>query len=75
MQNSFQKTLLLNKKKQIKNQYICIGGIEMNKNFPYKLIAVSTFLTVTTTTVVSPVAAFASESKIEQLVPKIYLFL
>ncbi|MDI6676793.1 HBL/NHE enterotoxin family protein [Bacillus wiedmannii] len=38
----------------------------MNKNFPYKLIAVSTFLTVTTTTVVSPVAAFASESKMEQ---------
>ncbi|EMK2596541.1 alpha-helical pore-forming toxin family protein [Bacillus cereus] len=38
----------------------------MNNNFPYKLLAVSTFLTLTTTTVVSPVAAFASESKIEQ---------
>ncbi|MEC0030018.1 HBL/NHE enterotoxin family protein [Bacillus cereus] len=38
----------------------------MNNNFPYKLLAVSTFLTLTTTTVVSPVTAFASESKIEQ---------
>ncbi|MRB31219.1 hemolysin, partial [Bacillus thuringiensis] len=38
----------------------------MNNNFPYKLLAVSTFLTLTTTTVVSPVAAFASESRIEQ---------
>ncbi|MEC2714575.1 HBL/NHE enterotoxin family protein [Bacillus cereus] len=38
----------------------------MNNKFPYKLLAVSTFLTLTTTTVVSPVAAFASESKIEQ---------
>ncbi|WP_242310307.1 HBL/NHE enterotoxin family protein [Bacillus cereus group sp. BfR-BA-01524] len=38
----------------------------MDNNFPYKLLAVSTFLTLTTTTVVSPVAAFASESKIEQ---------
>ncbi|PFJ04650.1 hemolysin [Bacillus cereus] len=38
----------------------------MNKNFPYKLLAVSTFLTLTTTTVVSPVAAFASENKVEQ---------
>ncbi|MGA4487144.1 HBL/NHE enterotoxin family protein [Bacillus bombysepticus] len=38
----------------------------MNNNFPYKLLAISTFLTLTTTTVVSPVAAFASESKIEQ---------
>ncbi|PFL45368.1 HBL/NHE enterotoxin family protein [Bacillus cereus] len=38
----------------------------MNNNFPYKLLAVSTFLTLTTTTVVSPVAAFTSESKIEQ---------
>ncbi|MED3069778.1 hemolysin, partial [Bacillus thuringiensis] len=38
----------------------------MNNNFPFTLLAVSTFLTLTTTTVVSPVAAFASESKIEQ---------
>ncbi|MEC2569138.1 hemolysin, partial [Bacillus cereus] len=38
----------------------------MNNNFPYKLLAVSTFLTLKTTTVVSPVAAFESESKIEQ---------
>ncbi|AJI08500.1 HBL/NHE enterotoxin family protein [Bacillus cereus] len=38
----------------------------MNNNFPYKLLAVSAFLTLTTATVVSPVAAFASESKIEQ---------
>ncbi|PFA58597.1 hemolysin BL binding component B [Bacillus sp. AFS015896] len=32
----------------------------MIKKIPYKLLAVSTFLTLTTTTVVSPVAAFAS---------------
>ncbi|MGX5452588.1 hemolysin BL binding component B [Bacillus cereus] len=38
----------------------------MDNNFPYKLLAVSTFLTLTTTNVFSPVAAFASESKIEQ---------
>ncbi|PES99212.1 hemolysin [Bacillus cereus] len=33
----------------------------MIKKIPYKLLAVSTFLTLTTTSVVSPVAAFASE--------------
>lgn len=33
----------------------------MMKKIPYKLLAVSTFLTLTTTSVVSPVAAFASE--------------
>ncbi|MFV1009119.1 HBL/NHE enterotoxin family protein [Bacillus cereus] len=38
----------------------------MDNNFPYKLLAVSTFLTLTTDTVFSPVSAFASESKIEQ---------
>ena len=33
----------------------------MMKKIPYKLLAVSTFLTLTTTSVVSPVATFASE--------------
>ncbi|MBE7106993.1 hemolytic enterotoxin HBL binding subunit HblB [Bacillus cereus group sp. MG9] len=33
----------------------------MIKKIPYKLLAVSTFLTLTTTSVVSPVATFASE--------------
>ncbi|MFT9820739.1 HBL/NHE enterotoxin family protein [Lysinibacillus sp. NPDC056185] len=38
----------------------------MNKTSLYKVLAVSTFLTLTTTAVVSPVATFAETSKIEQ---------
>ncbi|MGN4679735.1 hemolysin BL binding component B [Bacillus cereus group sp. MYBK223-2] len=44
----------------------------MKKKIPCKLLAVSTFFTLTTTPVVSPVAAFASESenKVEQISTK-----
>jgi len=38
----------------------------MNKKSLYKVLAVSTLLTLTTTSVVSPVAAFAETSKFEQ---------
>ena len=44
----------------------------MIKKIPYKLIVASALLTMTTTSIVSPVAAFASE--IEQTNNEIRLF-